>query len=253
MRLRAVTIFLMLGFALGLRAENANPEQEIRAAYNRYFDALRHKDLRAAMELMDPSFTAHLADGAVLDFAAQEESLREIILYASAIGDAKVNIEQVQAESSDATVTLRCVFFYASTGEKPNSFADDYLRDTWTNTSKGWKLKRSVSLRYTINGSLNSNDPPSIASPQLAALAKEWSAGNKTALDAFWKSVAGKAPLVEDISDDKEKVLITFLWRGDADTKKILLQGGLPSDSDKPLSRLADTDLWYRKIGRAHV
>lgn len=126
-----------------------------------------------------------------------------------------------------------------------DSFTDDHLRDTWTNTSKGWRLKRSVYLRSTINGNLTGAETPP-DSPQLAALVKEWNAGNKAVLDAFWKSVEGKTPLVEDIDGDKEYVFVTFLWRGDAETKKVLLQGGLPKDGDKPLSRLADTDLWYR-------
>jgi enterochelin esterase family protein len=103
-----------------------------------------------------------------------------------------------------------------------------------------------VYLRPTINGRLSSTESSSFDSPRLATLAKGWNAGDKTALDAFWKSVQGKTPLVEDIDADKDKVFVTFLWRGDAETKKVLLQGGLPSDSDKPLSRLADTDLWYR-------
>jgi|SRR5579863_5762850 len=124
MRLIAVKIVLVLGLVVSVATQNTNPKREIQTAYNRYFDALRHKDLSAALQMLDPGFTAHLADGAVLDFAGQEESLRELILYASAIGDAKVNIEQVQTESADATVILRSVLFYASTGEKPDSFTD---------------------------------------------------------------------------------------------------------------------------------
>jgi enterochelin esterase family protein len=80
----------------------------------------------------------------------------------------------------------------------------------------------------------------------LATLAKEWNAGNKAPLDAFWKSVAGKTPLIEEIDKDKEKIFVTFLWRGDSQTKKVLLRGGLPNGGDKPLSHLADSDLWYR-------
>jgi enterochelin esterase-like enzyme len=241
----AVTFFLLLGLAVGIRAQNAGPEQEIRSAYNRYFDALRHKDLPAAMELLDPSFTSRLPDGTVLDFAGQTENLRELIVYAGTIGDATIDIEQLQAEPAGVTVTVKCVLFYsAAPTAKPDSFADDRIRDTWTNTSKGWKLKRSVYLRNTINGNLTGPDPP-FDSPQLGALAKEWNAGNKMALDAFWKNIEGKAPLIEDIDGDKEKVLVTFLWRGDSQTKKVLLQGGLPADGDRTLSRLADSDLWY--------
>jgi enterochelin esterase-like enzyme len=245
-RFGVVTIFLMFGLAVGLRAQKANPESEIRAAYNRYFDALRHKDLPAAIELLDSSFTGRLADGNVVDLAGQVESLREFILYASTIGDARVEIEEFHNDVATITVTVRIVLFYSATSAtKPDSFADDHIRDTWTNTATGWKLKRSVYLRPTIDGTLTSMEVPAMASPQLAALAKKWNAGDKTALDEFWKSVEGKTPLVEDIEGDKEKALVTFIWRGDAQTKKVILRGGLPKDGDKPLSQLADTDLWY--------
>jgi enterochelin esterase family protein len=236
----------MLGFAVGLRSQNATPEQEIRAAYNRYFDALRHKNLPAAMELLDPAFTGRFPDGNALDFAGQAESLRQLILYASTIGDARVEIEELHNDGATVTVTVRCVLFYSATSPtKPDSFADDHIRDTWTNTAKGWKLKHSVYLRPTIDGTLTSTESPTITSPQLAALDKKWNAGNKTALDEFWKSVEGKTPLVEDIEGDKEKAFVTFIWRGDPQTKKVILRGGLPRDGDKPLSQLADTDLWY--------
>src|SRR6185437_569872 len=40
---------------------------------------------------------------------------------------------------------------------------------------------------------------------------------------------------------------VTFIWRGDDKTKTVLLMGGLPAAAlHKPLSRLGDTDLWYR-------
>jgi hypothetical protein len=107
MRFKAVTILilLLLAFAVDLRAQKPNPEQEIQSSYNRYFDALRHKDLQAALGFLDPSFASRLPDGTVLDFAGQAENLRELILYAIAIGDATVDIEQLRTESADVTVT----------------------------------------------------------------------------------------------------------------------------------------------------
>jgi hypothetical protein len=235
MRFKAVTILLLLAFAVDLRAQKPNAEQEIQSAYNQYFDALRHKDLQAALELLDPTFASRLPDGTVLDFAGQAVNLKELILYANMIGDARVDIEQLQTESADVTVTFKCVLFYSTgsqvqttpgTATKPDSFTDDHVRDTWTNTSKGWKLKRSVYLRNTINGNLSPAESP-LESPQLATLAKEWNAGNKTPLDAFWKRVEGKTPLIEEIDGDEEKVFVTFLWRGDSQTKKFFLRGGL--------------------------
>lgn len=85
-------------------------------------------------------------------------------------------------------------------------------------------------------------------SPRLAALSKEIKAGNRAALDAFWLEFKDKAPLVEPVTDDKKRMWVTFIWRGDNEAKRVDMMGGLPSGDDfmKPLARLLDTDLWYR-------
>lgn len=82
-----------------------------------------------------------------------------------------------------------------------------------------------------------------IESPRLARLAQ----GDKAALSAFWQEIEGKAPLVEPIPGESEHVLVTFVWRGDGATERVALGGGMPEGCDeKPLQRLAGTDLWYR-------
>jgi enterochelin esterase family protein len=246
MLMRLNVMFLVLAFAIGLAAQTASTEQDILAAYNEYFAALRHKDVEAAMKFVTSGYTSHLPDGIVLDFAGQAENLREGILFDITIGDVKVDIEQLQNESEDVIATVRCVLFYAHAPDsKPNSFNDDHIRDTWTHTRQGWKLKSSVYLRNTINGSIiPASTPPE--SPRLRALAQEWGTGNKGALAAFWKSVEGKAPLVEEISGAQGNLLVTYLWRSEAPNEKVSLVGSLPYDSPKFLSRLADTDVWYR-------
>src|SRR5262245_53798406 len=84
-------------------------------------------------------------------------------------------------------------------------------------------------------------------SPRLAALANELKAGNRTALDVFWQELKDKAPLVEAIAGDEKNLWVSFIWRGDKDTWRVEMSGGLPSSVDglKPLTRLLDTDLWY--------
>jgi len=56
-------------------------------------------------------------------------------------------------------------------------------------------------------------------------------------------------PLVEQIADDNEDVLVTFLFRSGEDTRNIVIMvdGGLWGDiSSNLMERLAMTDVWYR-------
>ena len=83
-------------------------------------------------------------------------------------------------------------------------------------------------------------------SPRLFRLWQEARAEGRSAVERFWQDVKGKAPLVEPRPGDPDDVWVTFLWRGDADTKYAALIGGPPGPSlEKPLARLEGTDLWY--------
>ncbi|GEM_PF-276328 len=253
MRIAAIGTLWLLVYPLIARAAEANPERTIQAAYQRYYDALRHRDLSAAMALVDPLFTGRLPDGTVLDFSGQAENLKELLDDTSVIGELTTDIEVVQSKPAEMTVLCRCVLFYheldhqradAEPLPKPDSFQDDYTRDTWVETAQGWKLRSTVYLRNSIAGNLASPEPPP-KSARLASLEKDWMAGNKSSLDVFWSDVAGHTPLIEKIDGDPENFFVTFLWRGDASTKHVGLQGGLPQQGAKSLARLADTDLWY--------
>src|SRR5262245_24817383 len=85
-------------------------------------------------------------------------------------------------------------------------------------------------------------------SPRLAALARELAAGNRGALDAFWREMKGKAPLVERVAGSDRERWITYLWRGDEKTERVSMVGDLPTtDSSRwQLRRLIGTDLWYK-------
>jgi enterochelin esterase-like enzyme len=91
-------------------------------------------------------------------------------------------------------------------------------------------------------------EPPDVIdSPRLAALAKELKNGNRAAIEKFWDEMKDKAPLVEPTAPSAHTSWVTFLWRGDDRTRRVRLAGGLPTAEDsKWLTRLADTDLWYR-------
>lgn len=94
----------------------------------------------------------------------------------------------------------------------------------------------------------------SLGSPRLLALEKELRAGNRSVLESFWREVAEKgSPLIEPVEESKHYVLVTFLWRAREETRNVLLISmdlhRLTNEQDiarVKLSRLADTDLWYK-------
>jgi enterochelin esterase-like enzyme len=90
----------------------------------------------------------------------------------------------------------------------------------------------------------------SIISPRLAALQKEMETGSKTALEQFWQEVAKQGtPLVEPIKGDDRYLLVTFLWRGSAETKNVVVfseLGGFEDISKNVMTNLPGTDLWHK-------
>ncbi len=87
------------------------------------------------------------------------------------------------------------------------------------------------------------------ASARIASLHHEIEAGNQEALDAFWHEVTQQGtPLVEPIEDDTQHMLVTFLWRADADLNNVTVIGGVAGYdfAGNQMLRLLDTDLWFR-------
>src|SRR5262245_19209357 len=83
-------------------------------------------------------------------------------------------------------------------------------------------------------------------SPRLAALEREVKAGNRAALQHFWEDVKGKLPLVEAIPGNDQLRRVIFLWRGGDDARDIRFIGPVPLEvRQNPLSRVADTDVWF--------
>src|SRR5262245_27718029 len=84
-----------------------------------------------------------------------------------------------------------------------------------------------LSAVLLFSNGLAQNQAPVSLSPRLAALRAELEAGNRPALDAFWREIVARgAPLIEPIDGDKEHVLLTFLWRARGETRNVLLIGG---------------------------
>jgi enterochelin esterase family protein len=90
--------------------------------------------------------------------------------------------------------------------------------------------------------------PDAFDSPRLKALAREVNAGNHAAVQRFWEDVKGRIPLVETIPESDQLRLVTFLWRGGAETRDLDLRvaaSAPPGLDQKPFSRLAETDVWF--------
>jgi hypothetical protein len=78
---------------------------------------------------------------------------------------------------------------------------------------------------------------------------------NQAEADAFWKEIGPNgSPLVEPIKDDPINRFTTFLWRGSADTQRVLLnfRNCSPDPEDCFLHHVEGTDVWYRTLRLDH-
>jgi enterochelin esterase-like enzyme len=116
---------------------------------------------------------------------------------------------------------------------------------------------RSGSGSYTLTLDAVLTRPPraaapaaiSVKSPRLRGL-RDLLAPNPAAADSFWNELAqAGAPLIEPGSDP-ESELVTFLWRGDAMTRSVLIDWPATSldRSAQKLERLAESDVWFTSV-----
>jgi enterochelin esterase family protein len=73
--------------------------------------------------------------------------------------------------------------------------------------------------------------------------------------DVFWKEIGPHgSPLIEPIKDDPINRFTTFLWRGNADTQRVLLNfyNCSPDPVDCFLHHVEGTDVWYRTLRLDH-
>ena len=87
-------------------------------------------------------------------------------------------------------------------------------------------------------------------SPAIESLKRDLRLPVAGAVEGFWAEVerSGGTPLVECPSTLAPQCLVTFLWRGDASTRNVVVRGeALPGMPAKHLfQHLTGTDVWYR-------
>jgi enterochelin esterase family protein len=86
------------------------------------------------------------------------------------------------------------------------------------------------------------------ASPRIAALRGQIQSGKTGAVDQFWSEVKHSgAPLIESIPSDPGDSLVTFVWRGDAGTRNVVIFDGVAGfDAKDRMTRLDTTDVWFK-------
>jgi enterochelin esterase family protein len=91
------------------------------------------------------------------------------------------------------------------------------------------------------------NSGQTISSPRIAALQRALAQGDRAALDLFWQEMAlHSSPIIEPIPGDQDNSLVTFVWRGQAESEGVALVNSFSGrDSADTMSRLPGSDLWY--------
>ena len=90
---------------------------------------------------------------------------------------------------------------------------------------------------------------PAVASPRIALLRAHLDGAQERPLQAFWNEVRSTgSPLVEIIPGDDLHRWVTFLWKGNPDTKSAIVHASLDGAREGlgAMQSLANTDVWYR-------
>ena len=91
---------------------------------------------------------------------------------------------------------------------------------------------------------------PRFDSPRLSDLAREMAKGGdkQGLLDKLWEEIRGKTPIVERIPGHDRERLVTFIWHGNKNTRRVGTIGTNPNPdpAEQELKRFLDTDLWYK-------
>src|SRR5579884_1649709 len=152
---------------------------------------------------------------------------------------------------------------YSPDGQLSRAFSSERLKGDalqFLATQPGrWSLKvaardGNAPASYRI-ADLKVNTPhaPALAEPEVSPRIQRIT--NQAEADVFWKEIGPNgSPLIEPIKDDPVRRFTTFLWRGNPDTQRVLLNfpNCSPLPADCFLRHVEGTDVWYRTMRLDH-
>ena len=112
----------------------------------------------------------------------------------------------------------------------------------WKGPPIAGKVHTSVDELITRDAYEDAELDKQVDSARIKALYRSLRHHEAGAADAFWKSLAGHSPIVEPYPSDPKSVLATWVMRSD---KPYVGMVGGPNLDEKPMVRIADTDLFY--------
>ncbi len=84
-------------------------------------------------------------------------------------------------------------------------------------------------------------------SPRIARLQSDLAAGRPEAVEQFWSELKSQGTPLFEPDSDPQRTLVTFVWRGSSDTRNVIVNFDAETGIERlQLSRLGDTDVWYR-------
>jgi enterochelin esterase family protein len=152
---------------------------------------------------------------------------------------------------------------YSPDGRLSRAFSSERLKGDalqFLATQPGrWSLKiaareANAPAAYRISD-LKIKTPHAPAPPETDVSPRIRKIRSQAEADVFWKEIGPNgSPLIEPIQDDPIHRFTTFLWRGDADTQRVLLNfpNCSPIPEDCFLHHVEGTDVWYRTLRVDH-
>jgi enterochelin esterase family protein len=113
--------------------------------------------------------------------------------------------------------------------------------------SGGYTLRLDDVPVATRMGTVQPSAQEEHPSTRLARLTQDLRSGQSESLASFWREVAGKGPIVQEIPGNDREFDVTFVWREVYDTRNALLDW-CPRAEDCYMSRLPGTDVWYKTV-----
>jgi enterochelin esterase-like enzyme/dienelactone hydrolase len=116
---------------------------------------------------------------------------------------------------------------------------------SFTSSSADLAVTQAASLSASNGWPIRAVD----TGPRIEALKQRLESGDHRALEEFWQETTRRGtPLIESVNGTLHDVVVTFVRRGDQNTRNVTLLAPIahaPGLRELPLTRLLDTDLWH--------